>query len=138
MDLHPLQRHKIERFFHSESGEECMKIAGKLLQKAIDNINNEMCDRFTDYLVDEYSLFYADIVRDGIIQQVSALLAGDDKVLERYKLKAADWGLPCDPDGIRKKIVQDNADVIKDTYIQSLEEENERLREIIKARKDYY
>ena len=138
MDIDKLQRHKIEKFFHSESGEGCMKIAGELLQKAIGNINNEMCDRFTDYLVDEYSLFYADRVRDGIIQQVSALLAGDDEVLERYKLKASDWGLPCDPDGIRRKIVQENADVIKDTYIQSLQEENERLRERIKVREGYY
>ena len=72
MDIDKLQRHKIEKFFHSESGEGCMKIAGELLQKAIGNINNEMCD---NYLVDEYSLFYADRVRDGIIQQVSALLA---------------------------------------------------------------
>ena len=51
-------------------------------------------------------------------------------MLERYKLKASDWGLPCDPDGIRRKIVQKNADVIKDTYIQSLEEENKRAREL--------
>jgi hypothetical protein len=138
MDIDKLQSHKIEKFFHSESGERGMKIAGELLKKAIDDINNEMCDRFTDYLVDEYSLFYADRVRDGIIQQVSALLAGDYKVLERYKLKASDWGVPCDPDGIRRKIVQENADVIKDTYIQSLEEENERLRERIKVREGRY
>jgi hypothetical protein len=122
MDIDKLQSHKIEKFFHSESGERGMKIAGELLKKAIDDINNEMCDRFTDYLVDEYSLFYADRVRDGIIQQVSALLAGDYKVLERYKLKA----------------FQENADVIKDTYIQSLEEENERLRERIKVREGRY
>jgi len=132
-----LNRHKIEKFFHSENGERCMEIAGKELQKSLEEIHNEFTDRFTDYLQDEYSLFFADRVRDGIIDQVQKLLAGDDSVLERHNLKPANWGLRGDHNHVRRKIVEENADIIKDTYIMSLEEELERALEDLKwLRKD--
>ena len=127
-----LNKSKIEKFFHSENGERCMKIAGEELRKSLDEIHNEFSDRFTDYLQDEYSLFFADRVRDGIIDQVQKLLAGDDGILERHNLKPSNWGLRCDHNKVRRKIVEENADIIKDTYIRGLEEELERARESLR------
>lgn len=122
-------RSKIESFFRNDEAHSVMEIAGKEYEKALDKIHDEFMYRFREYLVDEYSLFYEECVRDGIIKNVSALLLGDLKVLERFNLAPADWGLRCDPDQIRRKIVEANQDIIGSTYIQSLEEQVARLQD---------
>ncbi len=129
--LNELTRNKIDKFFHSECGEEVMDYAGKKLGTVLSNIEDEFTFKLRDYLRDEYSVFFEDLVRDGIIKEVNGLLSGKHENLERFGLSPADWGLRCDPEGIRKKVAHDNENIIKDTYVQSLEEENARLRERI-------
>ena len=126
--MHSLTNSKIEKFFHSEGGEETMKYAGKLYEKALNDISEDFLYRFREYLVDEYSVFHNGIIRDLVTKEVTSLLLGDEKVLEKYNLAPADWGLRCDPYSIRRKIVENNKDIIGSTYIQSLEEQVARLQ----------
>lgn len=138
MELHELTRSKIEKFFHSESANKVMEFAGKEYEKSLDKIHDEFMDRFRDWLCDEYSFFYEDCIRDGVQRTVSALLRGDKNILERFNLAPADWGLRCDPYGIRRKIVEDNQDIIGSTYIMSLEEQIARLEDQVQMYRNRY
>jgi hypothetical protein len=138
MQLHELTRSKIEKFFHSEKSQSVMEFAGKEYENSLDKIHEKFMDQFRDWLCDEYSLFYEECIKDGIEREIRSLLLGDEKVLEKYSLAPSDWGLRCDHYKIRRKIVEENKDIIKNTYIQSLEEQVARLEDLVDMYKNKY
>lgn len=128
---------KIDKYFDDERTLSSLKYAGERLKKEIDDYAQERCDRFADYLQDEFRLLFADLVQSEVKKVVQYLLQGDVKALEEYNLAPADWGLRCDTLGIRRKIVEDNADIIRSTYLQSLEEELKRTKEMLEISRGY-
>src|SRR5574343_269110 len=131
MEIDKITWDKIDKFFDSESTQSSMKYVSQQIKKTIDDSTQETIDRLSEFLCDEFRLQYKELVRVGIVCAVKQMLSGDLKVLEEYNLAPADWGLRCDSSGIRRKIVEDNADIIRNTYIKSLEEELKRAREML-------
>ena len=86
---------------------------------------------------DEFRLLFADLVQAEVKKVVTDILIGKTAALEEYNLAPADWGLRGDHNGIRRKIVEDNADIIRDTYIQGLEEQLERTKEMLENARSY-
>jgi len=130
MILHKLTRAKIDEFFHSDSGEAMMKLAGKEYEKAMNKVHDEFMERFRDCLVDEYSLFYQELVEESVTREVRALIKGDKDALSRYSLAPNNWGIPSDVHRCRRLIVENNKDIITSTYIEGLEEQLERALEL--------
>ena len=128
---------KIDKYFDDENTLSSLKYAGERLKKEIDDYAQERCDRFADYLQDEFKILFADLVHTEVKNVIEALLKGDAQMLEMYNLAPANWGLRCDALGIRRKIVEDNADIIRNTYIQSLEKELEHTKEMLEISREY-
>lgn len=128
---------RIDKYFDDENTQSSMKYAAERLKKEIDDYAQERCDRFADYLQDEFKLLFADLVRREVKKVIYCLLQGDVEALEEYNLAPADWGLRCDAFGIRRKIVEDNADIIRNTYIKSLEEELKHAKEMLEISRGY-
>lgn len=132
MILHKLTRSKIDKFFHSDGASEIMEYAGKEYEKALDKIHDKFMEKFRDWLTDEYSLFFEECVADGIEREVRGLIKGDKDALSRYALAPNSWGIPSDHHKCRRLIVENNQDIIRSTYIQSLEEELARARDSLR------
>lgn len=134
---HLLTWSKVDKFFDEEGAQSSLKYAALCLNKAITDIQHDLSEKFADYLRDEFRLMFDDIIRREVIRVVSDMMKGDVNSLEEFNLAPADWGLKGDHLGIRRKIIEDNADIIRNTHIRGLEEELERARDIIKRYQEY-
>lgn len=137
MEIDEITWNKIDKFFNAESTQSSMKYVSQQIKKTIDDSTQETIERLSEFLCDEFRLQYKELVRIGVVCAVKQILFGDLKTLEEYNLAPADWGLRCDPSGIRRKIVEDNADIIRNTYIQSLEEELKMTKEMLAMERGY-
>ena len=136
-DLDKMTWSKIDKFFDHENTEIGLDYFSVRLKKEMDEVLQERCNQFAGYMKDEFRLLYADLVRTEVKRVVQALLSGDVTALEEFNLAPADWGLKCDPLGIRRKVVEDNKDVIYSTEMQSLREELLRAQDRIKMYQEY-
>lgn len=137
MQLDKMTWSKIDKFFDEDSTQESLTYAAVRLKKQMEDYTEEVSSRFGDYLKDEFRLLFADLVQAEVKKVVTDILIGKTAALEEYNLAPADWGLRCDPNGIRRKIVEDNADIIRNTYIQGLEEQLERTKEMLENARSY-
>ena len=137
MQLDKMTRSKIDKFFDEDSTQESLSYAAVRLKKQMDDYTNEVSEKFGHYLKDEFRLLFADLVQTEVKKVVTDILLGNTATLEEYNLAPADWGLSCDHYGIRRKIVEDNADIIRNTYIQGLEEQLERTKEMLENARSY-
>lgn len=135
--LHELSRSKIDSFFDTDGAQEVLKYASQKMNDALTQIQDEAAEKFADYLRDEFRLMFDDIIRAEVIRVVQSMLLGDKEALEEFNLAPADWGLKGDWKRIRQTIVEQNADIIRNTHIQALEEELERAREMLKEYRSY-
>jgi hypothetical protein len=113
----------VDAFFQKEETQNTLKYASVSISKAIDQLHEDMSKKLSDYLADEFQLRVQSCITDRVFQVVQKMLLGDEKVLEEFNLAPANWGLRCDPHGIRRKIVEANADLIKNTYTMDLEQQ---------------
>lgn len=112
----------------------------KQIKTRLDEFCQQAVDATTDYLKDEYSLVFEDMVRDRAKRLVCELLKGNSDVAEAFRLKAgvthwgADAGKPFvyDPDGVRRAIVERFKDEIVNAELIALKEENESLKRDLK------
>lgn len=137
MDLHKMTWSKIDKFFDSDSMQESLTYAGMRMKAAMQEYTNDCAERFADYLKDEFRLLYGDIVRDEVKRVVREVLLGNQSVLSEYNLAPADWGIGGDHYSIRSKLVEDHADIIKDTHMQALEDQLKRTQEMLETARGY-
>ena len=137
MQLDKMTWSKIDKFFDEESTQQSLDYATVRLRKQLDEYTNAVSEKFGDYLKDEFRLLFADLVQTEVKKVVTDILLGNTVALEEYNLAPADWGLRGDHYGIRRKIVEDNADIIRNTYIQGLEEQLERTKEMLENARSY-
>jgi hypothetical protein len=135
--LEKLTRDKIDKFFDSETTTSSLEYAKKRLDERLLEYSYKVSDDFGYYLKDEFRLFYADLVKNEVTRVVQQILLGNNSIMEEYNLAPADWGLRCDPYQIRSKIVEDHAEMIRNTYIMSLEDELKRTKQILEITRGY-
>jgi hypothetical protein len=112
----------------------------KQIKTRLDEFCQQAIDATTDYLKDEYSLVFDDIVRERAKRLVCELLKGNPTVAEAFQLKAgvthwgADAGKPFvyDPDGVREAIVERFKCEIVNAEMTALKKENESLKRDLK------
>lgn len=138
MSEYELTHEKVDKFFENETTVNSLDYLGKRFQSELEDYLQKRCDDFRYYLKDEFRLHYVDLVKDGVKEVVRQLLLGNQDVLAEYNLAADSWGVRCDHLGIRRKIVEDNKDIIQAAEIQSLKEELARAREQIRRYQGVY
>jgi len=129
---------KIDKFFESPSTQGAFKYFNTNIQKVLTDNVQDIVDKFNDYLIDEFRLQYADSIHSGVRAVVTDLLKGKPETLAEFNLSPDTWGLRSDPQGIRQKIVDDNIDAIKNTYIMELETRILKMEEKLEIYRERY
>jgi len=131
INTHDFNWDKVDKFFDKEKTQEALIYANQRITKAIDEVHHDLSNSLAEYFADEFVLSIEDEITSKVKKVVESLLLGDEKTLEEFNLAPAEWGVKCDYKGLRRKIVEENVDIIKDTHILSLEEELKNARETI-------
>lgn len=122
------QADKIEEILNERILISAYQVIKDKIQEACDTA----LDQVKDYICDEYSIQFDEVVLERCNQIISSILRGEEKVPEFYGLipKTNYRGdiVAYDRNKVREKIVEDFSDKIKDAHVLKLEEELEEVK----------